>query len=458
VTVSARHAAVHAAPTRPWVSVRRSAGARILVLPVSAILGVVSTRLIVAHFGTATYNQYLLLIGIGSLIPFADLGMAAAVMNAISGADDPAHDLRVRRVLTTAVRVLVCSAGVILLITAGITVAGWWPRLIGDGLLPHGGPAAALCAAMIGISMPAGLGQRIWTGLGRNHVAIVLFGLQTPVVLVCLVAIVSLHAGGGSYLPVIPYIVTLALAVGSTYWAGNQIGPAFWGALRDAPRVRSVRGGKVFDTAWPMLIQLIALPIAMQTDRLILSHVSDLKNLAEYNLASQLYLPVYYVLSAAGVSLWPIFARARAGVSRSGVAPLRMSLAFGGAAAGICALVSLLSPCLTQAASGGRIKVGVALMLSFSILMVFQATKYPLGMYMTDARGLRYQAVMIVLVLLPINLGLSWYLAIRIGAAGPVIGSAVGVFLSQVAANWVYVRRELRAVPPSQPDDARRTA
>jgi hypothetical protein len=63
---------------------------------------------------------------------------------------------------------------------------------------------------------------------------------------------------------------------------------------------------------------------------------------------------------------------------------------------------------------------------------------------MTDARGLRYQALMIVL-LLPVNLGLSWYLAVQIGAAGPVIGSAVGVFCCQVVANWVYVRRDLRA-------------
>jgi O-antigen/teichoic acid export membrane protein len=419
---------------------------RMLVLPVSAILGIVNTRLIIDHFGTGAYSQYLLLLGIGSLIPFADLGMSAAVMNAISVSDDPAQDPQVRRVLTTAIRVLVGSAGVILVVAAVISAGGWWPELIGDGLLPHSGPAAAaLCGAMIAISIPAGIGQRIWTGIGRNHVPIALLGLQTPVVLVCLVAIITFHTGGGSYLPVIPYLVTFILSVGSSLLAGKQIGPAFWGALRDAPRFATRRGGKVLDIAWPTLLQLIALPIAMQTDRLILSHVSDLRNLAEYNLASQMYLPVYQIVSAAGVALWPIYARVRSGVERSQVSPVRMSFAFAAAAAAVCALISLVSPWLAARASGGQIHVGLGLILSFSIFMVFQAMKYPLGMYLTDARGMRYQALMIVLLLLPLNLGLSWFLAIKIGAAGPVIGSAVGVFGAQVVANWVYVRRRLRA-------------
>jgi O-antigen/teichoic acid export membrane protein len=263
------------------------------------------------------------------------------------------------------------------------------------------------------------------------------------VVLLALLVIVQFNTGGGSYIAVIPYLVTFLISVGSTYVASQKIKPAVRLAFREAARTRSVRGGKVFDVAWPMLLQMIALPIAMQTDRLILSHVSDLRNLAEYNLASQMFTPVWQVVSSAGIALWPIFARARAGADRRAASPMPIALAFGGGAAVVCLLISLLSPWLSDRASGGSIHLGVGLLAAFSILMVFQAVKYPLGMYMTDARGLRYQAFMIIL-LLPVNLGLSWYLAIRIGAAGPVIGSAVGVLCCQVLANWLYVRRDLR--------------
>jgi O-antigen/teichoic acid export membrane protein len=199
----------------------------------------------------------------------------------------------------------------------------------------------------------------------------------------------------------------------------------------------------VFGLAWPMLIQMIALPLAMQTDRLVLSHVSDVKNLAEYNLASQMYTPIWQVVSAAGFALWPVFARARADSKASAPSPMRMALMFGAGAAAVCVLITAVSPWLSARASGGQIQLSWTLLITFSILMIFQATKAPLGMYMTDARGLRYQAFMILL-LLPVNLGLSWYLALQLGAAGPVIGSAVGVFLCQVVANWIYVGRDQR--------------
>jgi O-antigen/teichoic acid export membrane protein len=444
VTTAPSHAAPRSQTRQIWRLLGKNAGVRILVLPVSAILGIVCTRLIIDHFGQAAYAQYGLLVGIGALLPFADLGISAAIMNAVSGSDDPAADPYVHRVLTTAIRILTGSMSVLLLITVGISVSGIWSNLLGEGLIPHSGPiAAALCLTVIAVTLTVGFGQRILAGLGQNHVAIALLGLQTPVVLVALILIIQLHLHGGAYIAVIPYIATFAISVLATYLASRRLRPAVGLALRDAPKLRTVRGGKVFDVAWPMLLQMIALPIAMQTDRLILSHVSDLKQLSEYTLASQMYTPVWQVVNSAGLALWPIFAKARIAKNSKATSPMSLAVGFGGAAALCCVVISLASPWLSARASGGEIKLNLGLLVTFSIFMVLQATKYPLGMYMTDARGLRYQAYMIVL-LLPVNLGLSWYLAIHIGAAGPVIGSAVGVFFCQVLANWIYVRRDLR--------------
>lgn len=437
---------VETSSRQAWKKVGRSAGVRVLVLPLSAILGIVNTRLIIEHFGQAAYAQYGLLVGIGSLLPFADLGVSAAVMNAVAGSDHPDRDPRVRAVLTTAVRILVMSMLALLLVSAALTLSGAWPGILGDGLVRHTGPlVAALCLGAIAISMPVGLGQRILTGLGKNHISIALLGLQTPIVLLALLAMVEFNTGGGSFIAVLPYLVTFLLSVVSTYYASRRIRPTAAQAFRDAARIRTVKGGEVFDVAWPMLLQMIALPIAMQTDRIVLSHVSNLKNLAEYNLASQMYTPVWQVVSSAGIALWPIFARARArsGNGEPATSPMPMALAFGGIAALVCVMISFASPWLSARASGGTIHLHLGIIVAFSIFMVLQATKYPLGMYMTDARGLKYQAFMIIM-LLPVNLGLSWILAIHLGAPGPVIGSAVGVFFCQVLANWIYVRRELR--------------
>lgn len=83
------------------------------------------------------------------------------------------------------------------------------------------------------------------------------------------------------------------------------------------------------------------------------------------------------------------------------------------------------------------------MLIAFSSYMIFQAIQYPLGTFLTDARGLRYQAVLIV-AMAPCNLGLSIVLGARYGAVGPVIGSAVTAMVFQAAGNYIYVRRRLR--------------
>ena len=86
----------------------------------------------------------------------------------------------------------------------------------------------------------------------------------------------------------------------------------------------------------------------------------------------------------------------------------------------------------------------------FSVLVVFQCLKYPLNIYLTDAPGLRFQ-VYILLATLPLNVALSYVLAGRLGAAGPVIGSAVAIALQYVAC-LIYTAR-LHRRPVTAPDE-----
>ena len=203
----------------------------------------------------------------------------------------------------------------------------------------------------------------------------------------------------------------------------------------------------MFDVAWPMLILMLGTVIAMQTDRLMLSHFSTRQALAEYNLGAQIFLPVLQVVSAAGFALWPIFARQRA--HRDRASPIPISLVFGGAAAAGCAVLAAASGLLTSLASGGRVHLSVTTLVAFGLLMVFQSLKYPLGMYLTDAPGLRFQTY-ILLGTLPLNLGLSYALAGRLGAPGPVIGSTVAIAL-QYFAVLAYTRKRQGRTAEQEP-------
>ena len=51
--------------------------------------------------------------------------------------------------------------------------------------------------------------------------------------------------------------------------------------------------------------------------------------------------------------------------------------------------------------------------------------------------------ILFLLLMVPLNLAVSWWLIGVIGAGGAVIGSAVGVAVCQVVPNLLYVRRDL---------------
>jgi len=125
--------------------------------------------MILSHFGTEAYAQYGLLASLPSLLPFADLGIAAVVINSIAEAKNPRSDEHVRRSLLTALRILLVSGTVIMATSALVSVLGLWPVLLGNGLLPDGGAwAAFLCMAVFGITLPLAVGQRILVGLERT--------------------------------------------------------------------------------------------------------------------------------------------------------------------------------------------------------------------------------------------------------------------------------------------------
>lgn len=427
-----------------------SAGARLVVLPISTVLGIVVTRLIIDNYGQAAYGQYMLLAGIAALIPFADLGITASIMNAVAGAKDPRNDDHLRATLITSLRILAGSTCTVIMVAIILTVSGAWTQILGEAVGHGAGSlAAGLCLGIIGITLTVSFGQRILIGLGLNHVMILVGGLQTPLVLITVLLVVRLDLPWGSFMAVISYAAAFLLASVQLILANRRIRPTLREALRGAVRLRTVRGARVWDTAWPLLVQMVTLPLAMQSGRVVLSHLGTLDDLTEYSLAWQMFNPIWAVAVAAGMSLWPIFARSRS-LGQGAPSPFTLAVGFGAVAAVGCIAIWAASDFLSELASGGVIQLSTPMLLCFSLLMIVQAAKNPLGMYLTDSPGLRFQAYMSVGVLL-VTITISVMITLRVGAIGPVIGSLAGVMIFQLGANWAFVRRRLRTTPQPSP-------
>lgn len=430
-----------------WRAVTGTAVAKVAVMGLGGILGIVSSRLIIGHFGVHAYAQYGLLAGIRNLLPFADLGIGAVVLNAIAGSADPRRDAVVRRTITSAFRVLTVSGLVIAAAAVTIQLGGWWPVLLGSGLAPGGDVIAAVCLAVFGLSLPLGMGVRILIGLGRNAQQTALSGLVSPLFVAGVLALALVGRAAGNQVVVASYLAATVTSALTLAAGARLLAPQVGAAVRDVPRLRAAPGVPVAAVAVPMLVQSVATPIAMQSDRLLISHLAGPGALAEYTLATQFFGIVLQTIIAAGVTLWPHLARAR---SRDEIVdPLRLTGPFVlGATALLALVVAVLRP-LTSFVGGGVITLGVPLVVAYVALALVQALNYPPGMYMTDERGLRFQMLPCVLMCVA-NLGLSWALVPSMGAAGPLVGSAVAIFVFQVVPNHLWVQRDLarrRAAP-----------
>jgi O-antigen/teichoic acid export membrane protein len=447
----ARAASTRRAPSLAS-AIGSTAAMKVGVMALSGILGILTSRMIIQSFGTDAYAQYGLLSTFPTLLPFADLGIAAVVINAVAGSSAPRTDDHVKRAIVTAFRILLVSGGIIALVSLAITLLGWWPALLGEGLMSGGGEIAAfLCLAVFGLVIPLTVGQRILVGLKMTNVQVASQAVVAPLMILVIGAFVVLAVPAGTYLAVVSYGANAMVSVICLVVAARALRPQLGEAVRAVPRIRSYPGVPAIGLAWPMLVQMVALPVAMQTGRLLLSHLAGPDELAQYNLASQLFGIVLQTIAAAGLALWPVYASARsASRVESPAAPtlwfLLGGLLLGGALAGA-------SPWIALFVSDGAITLPLPLVLAFVVFVALQAAKYPAGMYMTDKRGLVFQVVP-VLVMVPLNLGLSWWAIGVWGAAGPVIGSSVSVALCQVLPNLAYVSRDLRRRRAEQADAA----
>lgn len=438
-----------------WQVVGRTALAKILVMAVAGAFGLVNTRLIISHFGPDAYAQYGLLATFPNLVPFADLGIGAVVINAVSESTDPASDRHLRRVITTAARVLLSSALVIASLGVAVGLLGLWPTLLGAKLMPGGGLTATACLLVYGAVLPLTIGQRVVVGTGRAATHVLSQGVVSPAFSCLLLVVIALRLDAGSELSVLSYLANSLVAIICVTVAWRSTRPLLREALRDVPRLRKVPGTRIIGTAGPQLVQTLAVPLAFQTDRLLLSHLGGPQDLAQYNLAASLFQLLTQTLFAAATAMWPQFAKARS--QGRLVSPFKPVAVF--AAGGLVAALAmaLLAPWVAGVLSDGLITLPAVLIWTWVLNVVVEAAKQPIAMYMTSPAGLQFQ-MWPVLVLIPANLWLSYVLIQPLGAAGPLLGSALTILVVQLVPYSLWVRRDLRqraALPAPSPDGGR---
>jgi hypothetical protein len=417
---------------------------RVLLMPVTALTTLAGSALVISHAGPSAYAAIMLVAGFAQLLGFADLGLGAGVTNGVVGRDLMGPE-SFHRLLVSTARVLLCSCAVLIGLVLVLDGTGAWTGALGlePHILQRTALAVSLALAIYSLSIPLAVGQRMLLGAGRNTTN-VLLGTLASFVPVAIIALFSLTEAPVWLYPAAFTAGSLAVALAASFAAVRLLGLPWRELLGRIPRVRSYSGVKVRATAAPAFVIMIGLPLGLQTDRLILSHLAP-DRLASYSLAYQVFAPMYSVVSTAGMSLWPSFARRRA-AGLPLLAPWRKALRLFCAAGAALGLAYVgLAAFVVPIVSSGRIQVVPELLLAFGALMLIQAAHLPTGMLLTSQEGLRFQATCVTCMFI-LNLPLSIAFTLLFGAAGPVIASACAVLATQLIPGIVHTRRLLRPV------------
>jgi O-antigen/teichoic acid export membrane protein len=248
-----------------------------------------------------------------------------------------------------------------------------------------------------------------------------------------------------------PYLGQIAVAGATSLLAARLVGISVSDLLRAVVN-RRVKGAKIGAEARPAFAMWIMLPIAYQTDRLILSHLSTAEQLASYNVAVQFYNAALSIVATGASTMWGFFARARqASDLPTSSEFVRLTTAFALLGLTLAIAYSVGLPKGVSLISGGKIGVSLGVVLGFSALLICQSFHYPSAMLQTDPRGLLFNAYATGAMTI-INVALGVLLTPSLGATGPVLASVVALTVALSLPSFLRAKTVLsRNAYPGRP-------
>lgn len=421
-------------------SVGLSALVRVGTFPVTALATFLTTSLVIGHAGAAGYAAIAVVITLSQLVPYADLGIGAGVINAISMSevDDPIRT----KAVASAIRVMLVS---MILVSSlgllGMTFFSWSEVLsLENSGLARLDTVTALVIVIFAATIPMGIGQRVLLALMMNPIAIVVNSLGPILSLLGTAVIVGM--GLSPELLVFPPVVGGLISSFVSLWIATKRIRFRWLTVFQYRKFHLP--GLLSQGMWYLMISVVS-AFAFQWGRIVLASRGTLDQVATYSIAMQFYAPLWSFFIAAGTSLWPIFARNRSRNESNSALLLRMVLYFAGA--GLVCLIGLMlfGPWLAGVISHSAVEASAMIFLGCGLLIIVQSVQLVLGVSLTSPRDLRFQALWGIPMAASV-IGATWLFVPALGAITPFLAAGVGVLLFQVFPNVFRVRANSRSL------------
>ena len=214
---------------------RRAFVVRAATLPVTTVAGLLAARVTVSTLGVHGYAIFALVVGLAALNPIGDLGVGAAVTDAVARR----HELGVegvQRVLRTSLRVLVVVSLALALTAWAFAALGLWALLLGVPPSREVDVAAATALTLFAAGLPLGLSGRVLLGAERNDIFLAFQGGSGRLALLIILMAAATHA------PLWAYVAAPSAAMALTAAAAWPLASAASGmSLSETVRSAGVR-------------------------------------------------------------------------------------------------------------------------------------------------------------------------------------------------------------------------
>lgn len=394
-------------------------------------------------YGVEYYAFYALMASMLNLLPFADFGIGATMVNATadyrSGAlDRMSFQSHFRRasLVTVLVSLAVASLAFLFYQMGGL----WVPVLGAVGEMDHASALATVVIVSAAVGIPLGLGgSRILQGCGKMRV-VVTAALIGPIIQLIVIGGVCWTTQAPAYLfvlaPCAGYLavgfLTLALALRSI--SGDEGSLIGW-RLTSPVRVR------IAETAVPFFLISIGMVVGFQSHRLLISTFGTVEDVAQYSVVAQFAGPLLAILGVMGQNLWSRY-RERYRIGTLRVREFAQHIVLLGTVGAVFALaLVVISYPGIRFVSGGSLVVPLATVLAGSVYILVVSVHQPAAMFLMDPRGLWLQVLCVWLSGL-VGMVLAISLIPELGAAALYLGLSAGMVVLQVIpCIYISVRR-----------------
>lgn len=421
---------------RSWLNAFvRTAGLRLCVLPLSAALALLTAGLMM-HFASVAAFGIITMVGQLQLaLPFADVGLGAAVARAVARGRTSAEqravaDELVRRTAALLAIIGLCGASA----AVGAGALGLWSAWfeVPTSLSADLDVVMTVVLVMFFLGLPLGLSERILVGQDRADLLVIL-GLIPAVCNLGLAVMIGT-------LGLRPMWLALGLPIGTViFLVMCSRASGLWqrllnGTTAGGAHTVSMRG--IFLGGLPVLVTTAGVVLAEQHGRFVLSTLASPMITSEYALGLYLYMPVYSVLYMAATVLWPRFA---AGIDVRMWKQANAALILLGAGAALGYLV--FARPLSHLVSSGELTLTWPVVLSFAAVFLAQSAHLTQANLLTDVRGFTRQAMMATALLLSVVPMSALGVHLGVAAAAPAAAMTLGVLSAQVIPGMLITRR-----------------